>query len=954
MAKQFAGFTPKQTATLLQKMGYTGPADSKAMAQFIAANPAAAAKLGKYTETAQRMISGIPAAKTMPPAAAMGMAEGGQVVGKGGKYYIVDSQGKYSQAYNTALDAYYANKGMSTNQATGAAITPYGTPADTTTGAATTGITGSTNAFSNIDPAVANVIQNVNPAFGNVSNAATTGTTTTGGTAEEGLNISARDIGGSLDDFLDFYRRQHGGTTGGTTGGGTGGGTTTTPAIPVAPTAPSGDPLEYMRTKVLLPDYAEQPLADVVKKGTDVSSGTIGADNTVTFADGTTIKARNLQEAQYIVNAGKKYTTEVVDPFKQLQQQYQQDLTAYQQYQQQAAATTQADPEALNRLRTELSTAQIQRDNYLREIQTLPADDPRRTTLSNLIQEADKTISGLQQQVSTIGGQQIRGAQQALVTKAYTAPEELVTKAAPAAVGETATQAGMISAETGKLGAAPTTGLTTVTAGQAATPGQAATATFEAVKATPGVESVVQQTKAATGTVTPEAQVTAQTMDSSTLAQLGINAAELAAAQTVKAPPPREVQAGELVSGPAVDMARVEELMANVQAAEATPSDMATVQGQMAQLLQQFDAKEPPAWAAGAMRKATATLAARGLGASSMAGQAVVQAAMESALPIAMQDAQTRASFEAQNLSNRQQVAMFAAQQRANFLGMEFDQEFQTRVQNAARIADIANMNFSADVQIALENSRNAQSVDLANLSAKNAKILSDAAAMTQVDLTNLNSRQQAAVQNAAAFLQMNMANLNNEQQTLMFNSQSRIQALLTDAAAENASRQFNATSKMQVDQFNKSLAAQIDQFNTAQSNAIAQFNAGEANALEKFNAEIKNARDVFEAQNALVIAQSNAKWRQEITTLETQQAHQANMEAARAANAVTQATMEATWQRERDLMQYAFTAAENSEARATEILLAKMDNDATSALAMSKQKSENVTAIFSALAQLA
>ena len=57
---------------------------------------------------------------------------------------------------------------------------------------------------------------------------------------------------------------------------------------------------------------------------------------------------------------------------------------------------------------------------------------------------------------------------------------------------------------------------------------------------------------------------------------------------------------------------------------------------------------------------------------------------MESALPIALQDAQTVAQFEAQNLSNRQQRAMLFAQQRATFLGMEFDQEFQSRVANAS------------------------------------------------------------------------------------------------------------------------------------------------------------------------------------------------------------------------------------------------------------------------------
>jgi hypothetical protein len=83
-----------------------------------------------------------------------------------------------------------------------------------------------------------------------------------------------------------------------------------------------------------------------------------------------------------------------------------------------------------------------------------------------------------------------------------------------------------------------------------------------------------------------------------------------------------------------------------VQAAEATPSTQATVQGQLASLTANFDAANPPAWAAGAMRNATAQMAQRGLGASSLAGQAIVQATLEAALPIAQADAATRAQFE--------------------------------------------------------------------------------------------------------------------------------------------------------------------------------------------------------------------------------------------------------------------------------------------------------------------
>ena len=90
----------------------------------------------------------------------------------------------------------------------------------------------------------------------------------------------------------------------------------------------------------------------------------------------------------------------------------------------------------------------------------------------------------------------------------------------------------------------------------------------------------------------------------------------------------------------------------------------------MLQLTANFDAANPPAWAAGAMRNATAKMAARGLGASSLAGQAIVQATLEAALPIAQADAATLcAQFESQNLSNRQQRAMLSAQQRAQFMG---------------------------------------------------------------------------------------------------------------------------------------------------------------------------------------------------------------------------------------------------------------------------------------------
>jgi uncharacterized protein (DUF2384 family) len=287
---------------------------------------------------------------------------------------------------------------------------------------------------------------------------------------------------------------------------------------------------------------------------------------------------------------------------------------------------------------------------------------------------------------------------------------------------------------------------------------------------------------------------------------------------------------------------------AQVTAAQALPSAKATVQGQLEGLMQQFEGGETPAWAAGAMRMANTAMASRGLGSSSMAGAAITQAAMESAISIAVTDAATFSQFEMQNLNNRQQARLV----------------------------------------------------------------------------------------NAQAFLQMDMANLNNRQQTEIFKSQAIIQSLFTDQAAENATRQFNASSQNQTDQFFANLKTQVATFNAAQKNAMETFNVGEVNTTSRFNTQQTNAMrqfntqvkaDVkkFNAQNRLVIDQSNAEWRRQIATVNNANQNEANRINAQAATGMTMAAFNNMWQQERDLMAYAFTAGENMQQRAHEILLAKM-----------------------------
>ena len=436
--------------------------------------------------------------------------------------------------------------------------------------------------------------------------------------------------------------------------------------------------------------------------------------------------------------------------------------------------------------------------------------------------------------------------------------------------------------------------------------------TMSAATGTPALQQQLQGVNAAQGSVAPNAQVNAQqgAVSQNALASAAQGSATMATAAK------RDQVAGEMIDGSSVDQSKVDAAMANYQAQQGVVTDDMTVQGQLNKMMASFDAGNPPPWAAGAMRAANAQMAARGVGASSMAGQAIIQAAMEAATPIAAADAKVFETMGLTNLSNRQQTAMMAAQQRAQFLGQEFDQNFQMKVLNAAKIADIANMNFNAEQQVVLENSRAANTMNLANLNNQQAAILANAATFANMDMANLNNRQQAAVVNAQSFLQMDMQNLQGAQQMQLFKAQSITQSLLSDTAAENASRQFNASSINQANQFNAQLATQVSQFNASQQNAMTQFNTGEANAIAKFNAEVQNRRDEFNSSQRLVIDQANAQWMKEISVQNTASKNAANYLNAQQLQQMTMAEYNNEVQLYRDQIDYAFKSYESHAER--------------------------------------
>ena len=400
--------------------------------------------------------------------------------------------------------------------------------------------------------------------------------------------------------------------------------------------------------------------------------------------------------------------------------------------------------------------------------------------------------------------------------------------------------------------------------------------------------------------------------------QQGAITADFTAAQgqatTVDPITKRAVTSDEMVTAAKATPEQLSDI--NIQAATAEPSDLATTRGQLALLEKDFEGGKIPPYAAGPIRAANAQMLARGIGASSMAGQAILQAAMESSVQVAMQDAKAFQTFEMQNLSNKQQAAVLNAQMRATILGQELTNQQQSAVINASKFTEANNLNFTSEQTVALENSKMAQQMNLTNVSNKQAMAVQRAAAVSQLDMTNLNNRQQAEVQNAQAFLQMDMANLNNRQQSEVLEFQANNQRLFTQAASDNAARQFNATSENQVNQFYETLGATVLKQNADRKAAQEQFNVDQYNAQMRYNQKLADARSEFNVKARLQIDQSNIAWRRSINTQNNADQNNANKVNAAAILGLTTASQNNLWQQYRDESSWAYNTAENVDQR--------------------------------------
>jgi len=289
----------------------------------------------------------------------------------------------------------------------------------------------------------------------------------------------------------------------------------------------------------------------------------------------------------------------------------------------------------------------------------------------------------------------------------------------------------------------------------------------------------------------------------------GEKAVTAAQATNTTAAVPAKTLAQSYVANKAIDevtkqtvlAAKQEELSDIATAAQGTVESTSTVQGQLASLMQQFEGGKIPAFAAGALRVAEQKLAARGMGASSMAGAAVVQAAMEASTPIAAADAETYRRMSELNLNNRQAAEILNAQQTLT--------------------------------------------LDLANLTNEQ-----------QARVMNIQNRVQSLFHDQAAVNTSLQFNAQSEQQNDQFFSTLFNQAAQFNAAQTNATSQYNAGQSNVISRFNSDQAEQRDQFNTRNAIVIDQANAVYRREVNAANTALINAETDFNVRNLFSISQ--------------------------------------------------------------------------------------------------
>ena len=332
-----------------------------------------------------------------------------------------------------------------------------------------------------------------------------------------------------------------------------------------------------------------------------------------------------------------------------------------------------------------------------------------------------------------------------------------------------------------------------------------------------------------------------------------VEAAKVAEVQPVVAAT-SQPSAGSLMEAAQGELS--EESLAQAATQELDPR--ATTRYQLGELFATIEEGKPlPAWAAPAVRRVTAVMQQRGLGASSMAAAATMQAMMESGIPIAAQDAQKYATIQLQNLSNQQQAVL----------------------QNAAASAQMDTANLNARQQALANNAKSFLTLDVQNLTNEQQAATISYQGKLQSMLTDMAQENAARQLNAKTQSQVDMffAELGTQIESATINRKAAIQQY--NVSQQNAMAQFNSQMQTAREQFNSNMSAQIAQSNAQWRRNINTSNTATQNAANQQNVMNMLGINQQALANLWQAYRDQASWNLQISENNLARAHNAAMQ---------------------------------------------------------------------------
>ena len=351
-----------------------------------------------------------------------------------------------------------------------------------------------------------------------------------------------------------------------------------------------------------------------------------------------------------------------------------------------------------------------------------------------------------------------------------------------------------------------------------------------------------------------------------------------------------------MVQNPADFNAQVDNVEPEVVAAVAALPPEALVSSQMQTLMAGIETGEIPVWARPAYDTVNQNMAQRGIDASTVGRDALFNAIIQSALPIAQSNAQAIQANWSQRLSNQQQAELARAQldstrrmnnlanrqatesqtaqfaQNLNVLQSQFDQDrdtlsFQqqqqvrmTNLQNTQRTAEL---NKQAENAFKAQNLANEQQVELAELEIKNQTQQQNMTAENQERLVNMQMAADFLSKNAAFDQQMKLANLSNDQQMELANLTAMNQADSESLSADQQTRLANLNARMQTN---------LTQGRIAESMGVALLSADQQRAVENASMNARMDLTKFSAEQQIELANSRFMQTVELTDFNARQ----------------------------------------------------------------------------------